>query len=95
MATMITEIYTALKDIGVSDEKAQRAAEAMAVDSPRLTRLEGNVDKIVADVSVLKADGIVIKAEVAGLKADSAMMKWMLGFVLAMNVAILFRLFAH
>jgi hypothetical protein len=38
---------------------------------------------------------IVLKADVTGLKADSAVVKWMLGFVLVMCVAILFRLFSH
>jgi hypothetical protein len=33
--------------------------------------------------------------DVGALKADVLLMKWMLGFVLAFQVAILFKLFSH
>jgi len=31
---MITEVYDALREVGVSEEKARRAAEAVAVQEP-------------------------------------------------------------
>lgn len=33
--------------------------------------------------------------DVAGLKSDMTLMKWMMGFVLAIQVAIFIKLFVH
>jgi hypothetical protein len=35
------------------------------------------------------------RADVASVKADMSLMKWMLGFVLAFQIAFAFKLFAH
>lgn len=48
MATMISEVYDALRDAqGVSDEKARKAAEAIAA-------YEGRFSKIENDLAILK-----------------------------------------
>jgi hypothetical protein len=67
MANMQSEVFEAFKDIGVSDEKALRAAGALA-----------------------RRDD-----DVGSLKADVALMKWMLGVVMAFEIAIFFKLFLH
>jgi hypothetical protein len=68
MATMLTEVYDALRDAqGVSEEKARKAAEAVAAFDSRFAKIE---------------------TELAGVK-------WMVGFGVALNVAILLKLFAH
>lgn len=68
MATMISEVYDALRSVGVGEDKARKAAEAMATYDPRFARLE----------------------------ADMLLVKWMLGAVLALCIAILGRLlFMH
>jgi hypothetical protein len=45
----------------------------------------------------MKTAGALAKRDddVGALKADVQLIKWMLGFVLAMLVAILFKLFTH
>lgn len=65
MATMVTEVYDALKSAGVAEDKARSAAVAMANYEPRFSA-------IVTDLSLLK---------------------WMVGFNLALTVAVLFKLF--
>jgi hypothetical protein len=40
MTTMITEVYDALKDAGASEEKARRAAEAIATYEARFFAIE-------------------------------------------------------
>jgi len=65
MSTMISEVYDALKDAGASEEKARKAAEAIAAYENRFNRIE----------------------------QDLAIVKWMLGFVLAMVTAILWKVF--
>lgn len=63
---MISEVYDALKEAGASEEKARKAAEALASYENRFNRIE----------------------------SELAVMKWMLGFNLAMTVAILWKVFA-
>jgi hypothetical protein len=67
MITMQSEVFEALRSIDISEEKALKAAGALA-----------------------KRDDDVVQ-----LKSDVQLMKWMLGFVLAFQVAFAFKLFAH
>lgn len=64
MTTMIRELYEALKEAGASEEKAGRAAEAIANYESRFARMD----------------------------IDLTLIKWMLGFNLALSVAILIKL---
>ena len=64
---MISEVYDAFVAAGAPEEKARRAAEAIASYENRFSRIEG-------DLSVLK---------------------WMVGFGIALDVAILIRVFFH
>jgi hypothetical protein len=66
MSTMISEVYDALKEAGASEEKARKAAEAIASYENRFARME----------------------------SDLAVLKWMVGFNLAMTIAILWKVFA-
>jgi hypothetical protein len=65
MATMIAEIYDALRDAGASDDKARAAATALAEHDTRLSKIE----------------------------ADLNLVKWMVGFNVAMSAAILLKTF--
>lgn len=42
MSTMISEVYSAFKEAGVSEEKASAAAEALANYQDRFNRLESD-----------------------------------------------------
>lgn len=66
MSTMIFEVYDALKEAGATEDKARKAAEALAAYENRFSRIE----------------------------ADLNLLKWMLGFNLALSVGIVFKLFA-
>ncbi|MGH8703135.1 MAG: hypothetical protein ACREVR_18435 [Burkholderiales bacterium] len=80
MTTLIKEVYDAFKEAGVSEEKA--AAAAQALDRPRDDdRLRGIEREIAA-----------VKLELADVKADVRLMKWMLGFNLALTSAVLLKL---
>jgi hypothetical protein len=67
MTTMVAEVYDALLAAGAPEEKARKAAEAIAAYENRFARIE----------------------------ADLNLLKWMVGFVLALCVAILFLQFRH
>ena len=58
MTTMFTEVYDALLSAGVPDDKARRAAEAMATHEPQFARI--------------RSDLRLLKWQVAGLYAMPA-----------------------
>jgi hypothetical protein len=67
VATMISEVYDAFIAAGAPEDKARKAAEALADYENRFNRLD----------------------------AELIVLKWMVGFGIALNVAILTRLFFH
>ncbi len=67
MATMISEVYDAFIAAGAPEDKARKAAEALADYENRFNRID----------------------------AELVMLKWMVGFGIALNIAILTRLFFH
>jgi hypothetical protein len=54
MATMIAEVYDALIEAGASQEKARKAAEAVASYDTRFNRLENEFTAVKGDLSLLK-----------------------------------------
>ena len=84
MTTMIAELYDALLAAGSPEDKARKAAEAMAgfdVYEQRFVRVE-------ADIAELKQD-------MTEVKRDLFLLKWMMGFLLAFQIAIFVKLFLH
>ncbi len=59
MTTMISEVYDAFRDAGVSEEKARKAAEALSSES------------------------LATKADVVRIEPELAVIKWMVGLVIA------------
>lgn len=91
MTTLIAELYDALLAAGSPEDKARAAAEAMAgfdAYEQRFVRIEGDIAELKRDVAVLKQD-------MADVKRDVFLLKWMLGFVLAFQVAIFVKMFLH
>ena len=78
MAVMMGSLYAALREAGVPDDKAQRAAEELAA---------------VNDVSEIKGDVSKLKSDVTVLKSDVAVLKRMVGFNVAMTVALFGKAF--
>jgi len=82
---MISEVYDALISAGAPEDKARKAAETLANADNRFSRIDGAVLKLES-----KLDGAVLK-----LESELVLVKWMAGFGIALNVAILTRLFLH
>ena len=93
---MISEVYDAFIAAGTPEDKARKAAETLANYDDRFTRIDGAILKLESklDGAILKLDS---KLDGAVLKFESeiTLMKWMVGFGIAVNVAILTRLFFH
>ena len=64
---MISEVYDAFISAGAPEDKARKAAEALADYENRFTKID----------------------------SELVILKWMVGFAVALNVAILVRLFVH
>lgn len=64
MATMISEVYDALMEAGASQEKARKAAEALASYESRFSRVEADLLllKWMTGFIVAGVSGLVIKA---------------------------------
>jgi predicted RNase H-like nuclease (RuvC/YqgF family) len=112
MTTMIAELYDALIAAGSPEDKARKAAEAMAgyeAYEQRLVRIEADIGELKRDVAELKLDVGELRRAVSnveqrlpgveqrlsGLVGDVLLLKWMLGFVLAFQVALFIKLFLH
>ena len=96
MTTMIAELYDALLAAGSPEDKARKAAEAMAgyeAYEGRFIRIEADIAELKRDVAELKRDVAELKRDVAELKRDNLLIKWMIGFVLAFQVALFLKLF--
>ncbi len=91
MTTMVAELYDALVAAGSPEEKARKAAETMAgfdVYEQRFVRIEADIAEVKTGLSELKRD-------VGELKRDTLLLKWMMGFLLAFQIAIFIKLFVH
>ena len=79
---MLSEVYDALRDAqGVSDEKARRAAEAVAAYETRFADIRGDIGSL--------------KVEFTGLRGEVRTLRWMVGCNTALMVAVLLKLFVH
>ncbi len=67
VTTMQSEVFEAFRSIDIPEDKALKAAGALA-----------------------KRDD-----DVVSLKSDMQLVKWMLGFVLAFQIAVVLKLFIH
>ena len=81
MAVVISEVYDALREVGVSEERARRAAEAVWVQGPRLTAIETRLNAI---------DG-----RLTGVESRLNFMQWQIGIVAALQIAALVKLFVR
>jgi len=98
MTTMIAELYDALLAAGSPEDKARKAAEAMAGDEAyegRFARIEADLGELKRDVADLKREVGELGRRMAAVERDTLLLKWMVGFVLAFQLPILFKLFLH
>jgi hypothetical protein len=109
MAQMVSEVYDALRSVNVPEDKARKAAEAMALPElgksydarfdkvdARFDKVDGRFDQVDARFDEMDRDFDRLEVDVAALKTDVTLMKWMPGFALAMIAAVLGRLlFIH
>jgi hypothetical protein len=96
MTTMIAEVYDALVAAGSPEDKARRAAEAVAAYENRfagieqqLVRMDGGISRRFAKI---EAD---MNQRFAKIDGEIRLLSWMVGFNLAGTVGIIFMLLRH
>lgn len=98
---MIGAVYDALVEAGASPEKSRQAAEAIASYEGGVSRVEQDVTERTGD---LRGDFASLRREIdtrlsaievqfIKVESESKLVRWMLGFVLATNVALLVKIF--
>jgi len=95
---MVAEIYDALLAAGSPEDKARRAAEALAgyeAYDQRLGRIEAQVADLKSDIGDLKREVTDLGRRMGAVERDTFLLKWMVGFVLAFQVAVFAKLFLH
>ena len=107
MSAMQAEVFEAFRAIDVPEDKALRAAAALASafaksedDTARgFVKRDGAIDRLTAEVAALNArltaEVAALNTKIVKLDGDVALLKWMVGFTLAMLVTLLFRSFTH
>ena len=85
MTTMIAEVYDALVAAGSPEDKARKAAEAIAAYENRFAGIEQRLIKMDGDIS----------QRFAKVEGEIRLLSWMLGFNLAGTVGIIFMLLRH
>ena len=85
MTTMIAEVYDALVAAGSPEDKARKAAEAIAGYEDRFGAIEHRLIKMDGDIS----------QRFAKIEGEIRLLSWMIGFNLAGTVGIIFMLLRH
>ena len=78
MSTMISEVYDAFLSIGIAEDRARKAAEALYEQG----------------INTLRSDMATLHMEMEKLRGEFNTLRWMLGFNLAISVALLFKAFS-
>ena len=96
---MITELYDALREAGASEDKARRAAEALANYDVRFAQLDQRFTELRGDFTDLRGDFTGLRGEMTAFRAyvegKFNLLTWMVGFFGAVVLAVFVKLFVH
>ena len=92
------EVVDAFRSVGIDEEKAWQAAEALSGTDEQFAKLDAKIDQAVArldakiEQTAARIDGKIDRVE-AGVRGELNLHRWMLGTMIAMTVAVLVKLF--
>ena len=95
MTTLLAELYDALIAAGAPEDKARRAAEAAAGYEAQRDLLEVRLDRVESRLDRVEAKLDDMQRDITDLKREVYLGRWMLGFVLALQIAMFVKLFLH
>jgi hypothetical protein len=97
MSTMVVEIYDALRSIGVAEDKAAKAAEAMATLEPQFAAMRSEMQamdsRMQAQFATVRPDMQAqfaavrsdMQAQFAAVRSEMRMLKWQVGLLYAIT----------
>lgn len=109
MTTMISEVYSAFRTAGVPEQDARKAAEALSSENLAtkndITEVKQNITEVKQDIIEVKQEitevdqrltGNIteVRNDIATLQREMAVVKWMLGIVIAAQVLPLLKAIA-
>ncbi len=102
MSVMEAEVYEAFKAIGIPDDKASAAAQALSKPKPEFSTLAADVATLKSDSAIMKSDIAAVKSDVSILKADvsslktgMAVLQWGVGITIASVLSLVAKAFLH
>ena len=94
MNIMVSELYDAPMSAGADEAKARRAAEGFAVSDQefkkQFSELREDNQKMRTEMADLKGE---LRHEMQALRGDLSLVKWMIGVLVGLAIAILIRVF--
>lgn len=95
---MISEVYDAFRSVGIADDKARAAAEALSADQLAtkvdITRMGETLRSETARLGeTLRAEISPLRTEIAKIDKQLAVIKWMLGLIILVGVIPLIKTF--
>lgn len=94
MNIMVSELYDALLSAGADEAKARRAAEGIANSDQefrkQFSELREDNQKMRTEMANLKGD---LRHEMQALRSEFSLVKWMIGVLVGLAIAILIRVF--
>jgi hypothetical protein len=94
MSSIQAEVFEALRAIDIPKEKALKAAAALSRRDTDGMGVKADLASLANRVA-LKDDLTPVRADLADMTGDVKLLKGMLPFLLAFQVAILVKLFMH
>ena len=106
MTTMISEVYSAFRTAGVPEQDARKAAEALSAENlatknditgvkQEITELKQELTNNITEVDQRLTGNITeVRNDIAQLQRETAVVKWMVGIVIAAQVLPLLKAIA-
>ena len=95
MTTMISEVYSAFRTAGVPEQDARKAAEALSSENLATKNDITEVKQEITAVDQRLTGNITeVRNDIAQLQREMAVVKWMVGIVIAAQVLPLLKAIA-
>ena len=95
MTTMISEVYSAFRTAGVPEQDARKAAEALSSENLATKNDITEIKQEITEVDQRLTGNIAeVRNDIAQLQREMAVVKWMLGIVIAAQVLPLLKAIA-
>jgi hypothetical protein len=95
MSVMDAEVFEAFRAIGVPDDKASAAAQAISRRDADIGPLKADVATLKNDMSIVKSDTSAMKLDITTMKLDIAVLKWGVGLIVAGVISLMLKAFVH